>query len=96
MMMQVDWRPSPTQLAEAFSEWNASDQALFFVRLFEIEQTWIDDKTRPFPAVAGWQWDQVGRTFREFARNQPDQDMRVNLEQRMADFVWGLRNGEPD
>lgn len=92
MKIEVDWQPTPSQIAEAFAELRSDDMALFLVRLFEIEERWLSEARGTAAYAPGRQWDITGTEFKKFAAAQPPV-VRAMLEVRMGDFIAGLLNG---
>lgn len=81
MKLEVEWQPSPTQLAEAFCALHANQQALFFVRCAEIAAQW------PSPAADVMQWHYLGRELA--AANQWSGDVPENEPgYRMVAEIW--------
>lgn len=57
----IDWDPTPLEVAEAFSELDAVQQAEVFVYLADISERWLAERDPNILTAPGGQWFQCGR-----------------------------------
>ncbi len=64
MRIDVEWKPTPAELAAAFCEMDDDAQAQFFIECARIAEGW--------PASASMQWYRVGEHLRTCACSTPE------------------------